>query len=343
MKISTVPDELKGHFLGVGSLVEESENSAMEYILNLTLPYTYQRPSNPEEDMIRQFGSVLDGFEERGTFIYDPDFDEFQSILQDDESLLPERRYFPSIYEMKPFSFQFLKTQITAPSTMCYSIRGEDGRQHLTPQMFRFFCSLTRKILKGYVALFADSSETLIVCQDDPSFGFVTEAIDVGNVPGLSARFMMKSTDEVFPEQVIPAYHYCYDWRVLYTEGYHLIWESKPKIAHLDMVTYPPEIESAQAELINSFLQSGGGIALGILPNIDSAYSEPVLSYYQKSLRKTIRLLTEAGVNIDLLEENSMVSTQCGLSGATPTLSREIHENDKKYPQIMRDVCSVFR
>lgn len=330
--------------MGVGSLVEETANSALEYILDLCLPYAFQRPSNPDEDMIRQFGALLPGFEEKGTFIYDPDFDSFQDILQNEEGLVPNERYFGSLYELKNHvPFKFLKVQATAPATMCYSIRGDDGRQHLTPQMFKFYTSLVARIVRGYVQFFNGDVEQLIVCQDDPSFGFVTEAINAGNVPGLSAHHIMKITDQLYPKEIIPAYHYCYDWRVLTEDDTHLIWQSKPKIAHLDMITYPPEVDASQAELINKFLESGGAIALGVLPNVDDAYSESVISYFEKSLKAAISLLIESGVNINLLEENSMVSTQCGLSGASPKLSRIIHEHDKEYPEILKRTCAEFR
>ncbi|MFW9977299.1 MAG: hypothetical protein ACFFEJ_04340 [Candidatus Thorarchaeota archaeon] len=344
MTKSILPPELQGQFLGVGSIKEDEENEALDYVLDLKLPYAYQKSMKPEEDMIRQFGASLEGFEDKGTFIYDVGYDDFQGVIDEDAGIIPNQKYFSSLHELlKKGSFRYLKTQLTAPATMCFSIRGEDGRQHLTPQMFRFFSRLMARVATGYVSFLERTVENLIICQDDPSFGFITEAIEVGNVSGLSARFIMKTTDEIYPKNVIPAYHYCYDWRVLAENGYHLIWQSKPKIAHLDMIAYPPELEANQAELVNSFLQSGGAIALGVIPNVDSAYSEPVLSYFEKALQRSISLMIKSGISIDLLESNTMVSTQCGLSGASPALSREIHQNSRKYPEIVDKIYMGFR
>ena len=84
----TLPPELAGHFLGVGSLVESKFGEAMDYVLNLALPYAYQRPKLPEEDMIRQFGALLDGFEREGTFIYDVTLDAFNEMIEDEDSLI---------------------------------------------------------------------------------------------------------------------------------------------------------------------------------------------------------------------------------------------------------------
>jgi hypothetical protein len=341
---SILPEKLVGRFFGVGSLTEAVLDDAQDYVLDLALPYAYQRPESPEEDMIRQFGALLKGFEDEGTFIYDASLDAYREMLQNDNPLLPLPENFRSIYALpKGRRFPFFKSELTAPSTMCYSIRGIDGKQHLTPQMFRFYSTLMSRVAKGYQKHFADSVEKMIICQDDPSFGFVAEAIKVGNAPGLTARQMMKTTDSIYPDGIIPAYHYCYDWRVLEEEDTHLIWESKPKIAHLDLITYPPVVDEAQAELMNRFLDSGGCIALGILPNVDSAYHESVIEYFRKSLRTTLSHLAATGVSMDLLQTRCLVSTQCGLSGATPSLAKEIHLHDKRYSEIVMEMLKEYR
>ena len=104
------------------------------------------------------------------------------------------------------------------------------------------------------------------------------------------------------------------------------------------MVSYPPEIDRDQAELVNGFLQKGGAIALGVLPNTDSPYELPVLEVFRKHLANTLRLFGESGVDLALLEQNTMVSTQCGLSGASAGISKRIHTEDHKYPEIVKEV-----
>ncbi len=336
MAQSLLPSELVGHFLGVGSLVETKINEAMEYVLNLRLPYTYQTPSIQEEDMIRQFAALLDNFEKEGTFIFDVDRDTFGDMIQETDSLIPQRSHYHTLYDIiKKGPFRYLKTQLTAPASMCYSIRDSSGNQQLTPQMFRFFSSLMSRVSKGYVEHFKNSVETLMVCLDDPAMGFVIDLIDNGKAPGLVPKQVMGVTDQILPEEIVPIYHYCYDWRILKSEGIHLLWESKPKIAHLDMVAYPPDIDSEQAELVNNFVEAGGAIALGVLPNTDGPYDVGVLKVFEESLLRTLRLLQKSGVDLSLLQSNAMVSTQCGLSGASPEVSREIHNGDTKYPGIM--------
>jgi hypothetical protein len=325
----------------VGSLVESQFGKAWEYVQNLNLPYAYQRTVLQEEDMIRQFGVLLQDFEKAGTFIYDVTHDSFNEMLQDDTPLIPEEKYFHSLYEMiERGPFSRFKTQLTAPASMCYSIRDSSGQQQLTPQMFHFFSTLMERVGKGYLKHFKNHVQTLFVCLDDPALGFVVDLIETGKAPGLSANQIMKTTDRVLSLFKVPIYHYCYDWRSLEAEGNHLLWNSSPKIAHLDMVAYPPEIDSEQSELINTFLEKGGGIALGVLPNTDSAYNGTVLDVFKQSLSKTLTLLYKSGVDLDLLKQRVIVSTQCGLSGASPELSREIHQGDAIYPEI---VASIFK
>jgi hypothetical protein len=191
------------------------------------------------------------------------------------------------------------------------------------------------RIGTGYLKHFEKNVQTLFVCLDDPAFGFVADLIETGKAPGLSARQIMKVTDRILSLFKVPIYHYCYDWRILESEGIHLLWNSAPKIAHLDMIAYPPDISSEQSELINRFLEQGGGIALGVLPNTDAGYNGSVIDVFKQSLTKTLKLLEKSGVDLNLLRYNMLVSTQCGLSGASPKLSREIHQGDTKYPEIV--------
>ncbi|MFW9955442.1 MAG: hypothetical protein ACFFD3_12885 [Candidatus Thorarchaeota archaeon] len=333
---SIIPGRMVGHFLGVGSLVEDMRNEALEYITRLELPYAYQTPSKHEEDMIRQFGSLLHSFEDKGTFIYEINHDDFSEMIDNDTPLLPDERHFHSLYSIiEKGPFNCLKTQVTAPATMGYSIRDSKGNQYLTPQMFHFFLALAKRISTGYMQHFAGVVKNLFICLDDPALGFVVDLIETGKAPGLTPTHVMSATDNIIPKAVTPIYHYCYDWRTLNSNGRHLLWESRPKILHLDMISYPPRIDNEQAELANKFLATGGGIALGILPNTDSAYSDSVKDTIEINGEKTLSLLQSSGVDMELLEGQFMVSTQCGLSGASSQLSKQIHENDSIFTEIM--------
>ncbi|TFG28628.1 hypothetical protein EU528_10935 [Candidatus Thorarchaeota archaeon] len=338
-----MPIQLVGHFFGVGSLGEPDATIPMEYISKLQLPYVYQLTSLRDEDMIRQFAAVIDEFEEDGDFILDVDINTYREITSEDDPILPAEKNIRAIYTlMDGTEYPFFKTQQTAPSTMCFSIRNSDGQQLVNRSMFHFFTRLMARIAQGQLNHIMENCRTIIFCQDDPGLGFVKNMIESGKVTDITLEQIIEKTDSIYPGNVIPAFHFCDDWRSLKKDDWYPLWESKPKLAHIDVVRYPPEVDSEQAEKINQFLQNGGGFALGVLPNVDDGFSESVLDTLRANLTRTFRAFAESGVNLKLVKRNSMVSTQCGLSGASPKLTRDIHELSPEFHTIFNEQIELF-
>ena len=338
-----MPEQLTGHFFGVGSLGEPDSSVPKKYISKLTLPYVYQLTASRNEDMIRQFAAVIDDFEENGDFILDVDIHTYREITSEDGSLLPEEVNLHALYSLiDGTNYPFFKTQQTAPSTMCFSIRDSDGNQLVNRSMFHFFERLMSRIAQGQFNHLKEHCKTIIFCQDDPGLGFVKNMIETGKVTDLTLEQIIQKTDGIYPEGVIPAFHFCDDWRGLQKDDWFPLWESKPKLAHIDVVRYPPIVESGQAEKMNKFMQNGGGLALGILPNVDDSFSQSVLDTLRSNLTSIFQSFTNSGVDLELVRRNSMVSTQCGLSGASPKLTREIHELSSEFPVIFNEQIGSF-
>ena len=323
----------------MGSLGESDPTVPVDYVKKLILPYSYSITKLREEDMIRQFGVLVDGFEEEGDFILDVDIHSYREMTNDDEPLMLDKEHGHSFYLMKDETrYPYFKTQQTAPTTMCFSIRDSGGKQHINRHMFLFFQRLMERVADGQIKHLSDFCDTIILCQDDPGLGFVSEMIAQDQSLGLTLIDIIQKTDSVYPDTVIPAFHYCDDWRQLEFDGWYPLWESKPKIVHIDVARYPPEVSTGQAERINSFMKLGGGIALGVLPNVDDSYSKSIAETLQTNLTQCARLLEDSGVDLDLVKRNTMISTQCGLSGASPQLSREIHEESSKFQDIFLQI-----
>ncbi len=332
-----LPEQLVGQFFGVGSLGEPDFAIPIEYIKKLNLPYTYQLTASRDEDMIRQFAVLVDEFEEEGDFILDVDIHTYREITSEDDALLPEENNLRALYSlMDGTKYPFFKTQQTAPSTMCFSIRDSDGKQLVNRSMFHFFERLMSRIAQGQFEHLRKHCKTIIFCQDDPGLGFVKNMIENGQVTDLTLEQIIEKTDGIFPEGVIPAFHFCDDWRSLKKDSWYPLWESQPKLAHIDVARYPPEVDSEQAEKMNRFLKNGGGLALGVLPNVDDGFTQSILDTLRSNLEIVLQAFVKSGVDLDLVERNSMVSTQCGLSGASPKLTREIHE-------VSGEFCSIFK
>jgi hypothetical protein len=330
-----LPDKLVGHFFGVGSLSEQNPVKPLEYIKSLRVPYTYQLTSIKEEDMIRQIGYLVEGFEEKGEFILDVDIHTYRSILSEDTPLLLDETHARSLYLMtKNGKYEYLKTHQTAPASMCFSTRGSDGKQLVSRSMFHFYASLTKRIARGQYEHLSPYCDTLILSQDDPAIGFVCEMIERGKVEDLSLKHIGNVTDSLYPDDVIPAYHYCYDWKNLQEEDWHYLWDSIPKLIHIDVLSFPPNMVEEQAEKINHFLEIGGGLAIGILPNVDDGYSASVIETLTHNLKAALEMFKESGVDLDLLRMNTMLSTHCGLHSASIKLIHEIHETSRKFPKI---------
>jgi len=333
-----LPKQLVGHFFGVGSLGEPDSSVPKEYITQLSLPYVYQLTASRDEDMIRQFAAVIDEFEQEGDFILDVDIHTYREITSYDEDILPAKVNLHALYSlMDGTHYPHFKTQQTAPATMCFSIRDSNGNQLVNRNMFYFFERLMARTAQGQCNYVRNHCDTLIFCQDDPGLGFVSNMIDTKKVTDITLKHIIERTDGIYPDGTIPAYHFCDDWRSIKKNGWYPLWESKPKLAHIDVVRYPPKIDTTQAEKINMFLKRGGGFALGVLPNVDDSFSQPILDTLRTNLQVVIEDFENSGVDIELVKQNSMISTQCGLSGASPKLTRDIHDLSKEFPAIFHD------
>ena len=198
------------------------------------------------------------------------------------------------------------------------------------------------RIAKGQFNLLKDHCKTIIFCQDDPGLGFVKNMVESGKVSDLTFEQIIEKTDGIYPQGVIPAFHFCDDWRTLKKDDWYPLWESRPKIAHIDVLRYPPEVDSEQSEKMNKFMQKGGGLALGALPNVDDGFSETVLDTLRTNLNRIFKAFTSSGVDLELVKRNSMISTQCGLSGASPKLTKYIHEISEEFPAIFSEQIKLF-
>ena len=333
-----LPGQLVGEFLGVGSVGESDPKAALPYVKRLKLPYAYQVPRIKEEDMIRQFGSLVEGFEEKGDYILDLDLYAYQEMTQNGTPLIPDQSHAHGLYLMMDGSrYEFFKTQQTAPATMCFSTRGSDGRQLVSQRMFHFYSSLMTRVAKGQVEHLSRSCKTVFLCQDDPALGFVVKMIRDGRADGLTLRQVIDGTEKLFPKSVVPAYHYCDDWRLLSSNGSYILWDGVPKIVHIDVLAFRPEIDPGQAESINSFMERGGALGLGVLPNVDDAYITPVTETLRRNLKLVLESFQKSTVSLDLLHDRAMISTQCGLSRASSPLSKEIHEKSNEFRSIFEE------
>ncbi|MGV9104052.1 MAG: hypothetical protein ACOC3C_08055 [Candidatus Thorarchaeota archaeon] len=343
MKKALLPEEMIGTFFGVGSVGEENPRNPAQYVQQLELPYAYQIPALREEDMIRQFGYLVDGFEEDDEdFVLDVGINTYRSVTSFDTPLIPDRQHFHSLYLLfENGSFPIFKTQQTAPATMCYSTRAPEGGQYVSKQMLQFYTNLMKRIAKGQQKYLEDKCDKIILCQDDPALGFLLEMSQNDASIGLPLSEIWRLTESVFPDGIIPAYHYCHDWRKIGEASQHPVFTGRPLLFHVDLLSYPPTVEQQLAERMNTFMERGGGLALGVIPNTDDSFQGNLIPTVRENLRSSIGKFLESGVELGLLRRNAMISTVCGLSGASKKLTRQIHRRSKEFPALFEDVVSA--
>ncbi len=341
--MQVVPQRLVGEFFGVGSVGARDYTAPLDYITDLAVPYWYQLPRFKEEDMVRQFAYLIDGFEEEEDFTLDVDMYTYSEIMQDDSPLIPDNKHAHGLHLLRSRGpFVDFKTQQTAPATMAFTIRGPDGGQLLSKSMISFFASLMARVAAGQVEFLESFCDNIILCQDDPALGHTINMIQSNRIGGLEVGELARATESVYPKGAIPAYHYCDDWRRLRFGDNYFLWDSKARLIHIDVLHYPPHLESEQSEAINHFIERGGGFALGVIPNNEEAFFDSVIELLRRGLQSTFQGFTDSGVSIELITENSMVSTQCGLSGLSDALTERIHAESRKFDGVFKEVKDSF-
>ncbi len=341
---SLVTDDIRGQFMGVGSLPDDDIHAQIRYIRRLRVPYWFQLPSHPEEDMIRQFAYLIPDYESEGPCILRLDPSTYRETVENTEPLLPDQQHARALHMlMESYYYDVFKTQQTAPATMMFSIRGIDGSDMVSEDMFVFFTTLMQRIAIGQVAHLQPHCKRILLCQDDPAIGLTVDIANKRQLRRLSLRRIMQTTDSIYPREVVPVYHYCDDWRCLRQDSWFALWQSQLKIVHMDLITYPPKIDQTQADALMDFLQRGGGLALGVLPRTDTMYHGAVLDELYTRLTTVFSAFLESGVDTALVAERSMISTQCGIPRISSLLAREIHESSNQYPDVLERVASHMR
>ncbi len=113
-----------------------------------------------------------------------------------------------------------------------------------------------------------------------------------------------------------------------------LLLATSVDILSLDAYGYA-EALALYPEEVKAFLERGGIIAWGIVPNSDKVYDETVESLVER-LHQAMNLLVKKGIPIDDLLESALVSPACG-TGSLPV------ETATRVFELTRDVSQALR
>ncbi len=204
----------------------------------------------------------------------------------------------------------FVKLQVTGPLSFALTVTDEEKRPVFYHPMFRDV-AVKGTGLKALwlVEQFRPFADNIIVFFDEPSLS----AYGSSAYLGVSASDVVESLDEVISMALnaggIPGVHCCgnTDWG--------LLMDTSTRIINFDAVDYMDSVAIFSAKL-NGFLDKGGVLAWGAVPNTEKAAVETV-EHVAARVRAGARQLRDAGVAPDLLEARTILTPACGCGGIT--------------------------
>ncbi|MHA1266226.1 MAG: hypothetical protein ACTSRS_13420 [Candidatus Helarchaeota archaeon] len=313
---------------------------------HITIPYV---PQLRKEEMIGQFQNEFPGLSTQKTgAILDLTSSEFETKIRAFKDILKMKEllflphgieiqpnYFPTLYHFADLlrstsqKFQGIKCQITGPITEAASIRLQPGNAKLIRNA-ELFETVARFI--GEVAHWLSSSllqiakankipkSNVILFLDEPLFPLSVEN-DISYHNGL------EKLGTVFKLiQCKKGIHICDNPITVLDE----ILKYPIDLFSFDAIHYPDSLKNTKIEIIEKYIEEGGGFAFGITPNtpetlfgvdnitsilnreIDPFIFLPSPDYLIHLLQKNIHPLSKRDIPIQQLLSQSIITPACG-------------------------------
>jgi methionine synthase II (cobalamin-independent) len=323
----------------IGSLPHTDPSEAVELVLKEVrkIPFWPQLPSRDfNENMYAQYAYLLPGVEvdpERKRVTvdlgnYDPESFYMDVISERLEAFAYDEAHFSGFFDLMSQDFPdeaiALKGQITGPVSTGLQIFDQEGKAALYDEAY---CEIIRKGLNMMARWqedrLSEKCENTILFIDEPSLSLM-------GTPFASIRpdDAIRWIDEVAENlKGTVAIHCCgnTDWPT--------VMSTCIDILSLDAYDYGYTI-SLYPEEVEAFLDRGGAIAWGLIPNLEETFvTESTDALVRRGIECIDSLVTK-GMDEDLLVTRSLVTPQCGLGGIdeplAPLILRSLGEVSKK-------------
>jgi methionine synthase II (cobalamin-independent) len=306
----------------IGSMPHTNPVEACSIIMKCLpdIPVWPQLPQrSPRENMVIQFSEGFPGIVINGDKIHIESSANFESELEQiyiDCEQSNAREYGISTeyaaglhaFLSKATNSKIVKGQVTGPVTWGLTVTRQDGLgilydDTLAETAAKFLClkaAWQENILR-------EISPNTIMFVDEPylvSLGSVFTPIPEEKVPVL--------LEEVFKGiKGIKGLHCCgnTNWAVLL--------DTKIDILSFDAYNYASSL-STHADKVKSFLERGGSIAWGIVPNEEEALAKESLPGLRDRLEEAIATFTRDGVKFKQIIAQGLVTPSCGLESLSP-------------------------
>jgi methionine synthase II (cobalamin-independent) len=329
----------------IGSMPHTNSSEACSIIMKCLpdIPAWPQLPQrSPKEDMIIQFSEGFPGVViDRDKIHIEPSAD-FESKLEQiyiDCEQDNVREYGISVeYAAGLHAFlseaagsKIVKGQVTGPITWGLRVTNQDGLGILyddtlaetAAKFLRLKASWQENTLRQI-------SPNTIIFVDEPylvSLGSVFTPIPEEKVPAL--------LEEVIKGiKGVKGLHCCgnTNWSVLL--------DTKIDILSFDAYNYASSL-STYSDKVKSFLEGGGSIAWGIVPNEEEALAKESLSGLRDRLEEAMAPFTRDGVKFRQLIAQGLITPSCGLDSLSPEVASQALELTAKLSRDLRSRYAV--
>jgi len=329
----------------IGSMPHTNSSEACSIIMKCLpdIPVWPQLPMrSPKENMIIQFSEGFPGVVIDGDKIHIEPSADFESKLEQihiDCEQDNAREYGISTeyaaglhaFFSKATGSKIVKGQVTGPVTWGLRVTRQDGLGILydetlaetAAKFLRLKASWQENILR-------EISPNTIIFIDEPylvSLGSVFTPIPEEKVPAL--------LEEVIKGiKGLKGLHCCgnTNWSVLL--------DTKIDILSFDAYNYASSL-STHSDKVKSFLDRGGSIAWGIVPNEEEALAKESLSGLRDRLEEAMAPFTRDGVKFRQLIAQGLITPSCGLESLSPEAASQALELAAKLSRDLRNRYAV--
>lgn len=351
--------ELKSECMAIGSLPHKNLNDAMNLVKKNfpNIPFWPQLSKlNKNEDMTLQFlekmpGLTYDSDLERYYINQESDifFEQLEQFFMDYEEIISEinspkledyglteksSSTFKLFLEIiKTTAPKFAKGQIIGPFTLATSLTDKDNK-------CTFYDETLKEVLIKLLSLKAlwqikkikdaNSKTTPIIFIDEPSVSQLGTSAYITIPPVEVITIIKELSDLIKANGALSAIHCCgkCDWSIPIKVGVNII--------NFDAFMYSENLSLFHKEL-KGFLENGGLLAWGIVPTLDKeALANTDIEELSKILNSSITLLTNKGIDKNLILNNSMLTPSCGAGALTIPLAEKAMQLVKELSEHLK-------
>ena len=324
----------------IGSMPHTNPDEACSIVMKYLsdIPAWPQLPRrSPEENMVIQFSEGFPGVIIKGDKIHVEPSVNFESELEqiyiDCEQDNAREYAISTEYAAGLHAFlseatgsKIVKGQVTGPVTWGLRVTRQDGLGILyddtlaetAAKFLRLKASWQENILR-------EISPNTIIFVDEPyliSLGSVFTPIPEEKVPALL-------------EEVLKGIKGAKGLHCCGNSNWSVLLDTKIDILSFDAYNYASSL-STHSDKVKSFLERGGNIAWGIIPNDEEALAHESLSSLRDRLEESMALFTRDGVGFKQIIAQGLITPSCGLASLSLEAANQALELTAKLSHDLR-------